>query len=352
MRHKSIFRVIIFTALLALTGAQCISFGGGATASTAGGVFKSQNNGAQWVQKATLFTSAGIKSFGGVNITSLSIDPEDHLALYAATRENGMFYSYDGGESWNLSNYIAKGDVGSIAVDPKNKCVIYAALDNQVMKSSDCNRTFARAYNEATPQTFVTAVAVSPFNSSVVFAGTSRGTFLKSVDGGASWSIRGNAVGIVHDIILDSRNSSVVYVSVTGRGIWKSINGGDAFQDMSVSLRSANANDVRRIVLDRATPDAILLASKQKLLRSTDGGATWAVLPTISREGVDITALAVNPKNSKEVYYGTASTFYRSIDGGQNWSTQRLPSTRQASALIVDPENPATIYMGMLEIKK
>ncbi len=352
MRHKSIFRVVIFTALLALTGAQCIKFGGGAATSTAGGVFKSQDRGMQWVQKATLFTSAGMKSFGGVNITTFSLDPQDHFALYAGTKENGMFYSYDGGESWYSPKNVASGYVGSVAVDPKNKCVIYAALGNQVMKSVDCNRTFKRVYNEATPQTFVTAIAVSPFNASIVYAGTSRGSLIKSVDAGNSWSIQGKVSGSVHDIVPDSRNSSLVYVAVTGKGIWKSTNGGEQFQDITASLRPAQVTDVRRLVLDQATPNALLLAAKQKLLRSVDGGVTWAVLPIISREGVEISALAVNPKNSKEIYYGTGSTFYRSIDGGQNWSTERLPSTRQASALLVDPENPAVVYMGMLEVKK
>lgn len=351
-QHKLIARIVLFAGAFTLIGAQCIKFGGGAATSTAGGIFKSQNRGEQWLQKAALFTSAGIKPFGGVNITTLAFDPQDRLAIYAGTRENGMFYSYDGGESWYLPKDVASGYVGSIAVDPKSKCVIYAAQGNQVMKSVDCNRTFTRAYNEATPQTFVTAVAVSPFNAAIVYAGTSRGTLLKSVDAGNSWSIQGRVSGSVYTIVPDSRNSSLIYVLVTGRGFWKSTNGGQQFQELTPALRSANATDVRRLVLDRATPNALLLASKQKLLRSTDGGATWTALPIISREGVEITALAVNPKNSKEIYYGTASTFYRSVDGGQNWSTERLPSTRQASALLVDPENPVVIYMGMLEVKK
>ena len=152
---------------------------------------------------------------------------------------------------------------------------------------------------------------------------------------------------------IDAREATIVYASVEGRGVWKSVDEGKSFKDMSEGLKQIkDAKDVRRLIADRATPGALILASKNKVSRSTDGAVSWTSLPILSPETVEIFSLAVNPKNLKELYYGTATTFYRSSDGGANWSADKLPSNRQSSALLVDPENPLVIYLGVLEVKK
>lgn len=350
--HK-LTRLVFFTVALTLFGAQCIRFGGGGAQGAGGGVFKSVNRGEQWTQKVAVPTSGGVKNFGGANVTVLTIDPQDHQAIYVGTRESGMFYSYDGGESWSGAKAMATGFVAAIAVDPKNKCRIYVAHGAQIKRSNDCSRTFEMIYNEAAPQTFVSAVVSHPLNPSVLYAGTTRGAVLKSVDSGASWTIQANLQGKIVDLVVDPRSTAIVYAAVGGRGVWRSTDDGRTFQDISGGFKTiSDANDVRRLILDRATPHALLLASKYKLMRSTDDGATWVTLPIISPESVEILALAVNPKNSKEVYYGTATTFYRSLDGGQSWSTEQLPTKRQASSVLVDPVEPATIYLGILEVKR
>lgn len=350
---KPLSRLVFLILILTLTGAECIRFGGGTGEGAAGGVFKSVLKGEEWVHKVAVPTATGVRNFGGANIITLTIDPQDHLALYAGTRENGLFYSYDGGESWNQAKALASGFVSTIAVDPKNKCTIYAATGNRILKSTDCNRTFTPIYNEAAPLTSISALAISPFNSAVLYAGTTKGALIKSVDSGNTWSIQGNVRNRVVDLVLDPRASITVYAAVEGRGVWRSSDDGKTFKDMSAGLKKIkDANVVRRLIADRATGSGLLLASKHKISRSVDGGVTWAALPIISPETVEILALAVNPRDSKELYYGTATTFYRSSDGGERWSADKLPTKRQASALLVDLENPAVIYLGAMEVKK
>ena len=351
---RAFAKILIMLGTLALIGAQCISFGGGgASQGAGGGIFKSANRGDEWLQKVAIPTASGMKNFGGTNVTALAVDPQDHLAIYAGTRESGMFYSYDGGESWMQTTNIKSGFVATVAVDPKNKCVVYAATGNRIMKSVDCNRSFEPIYNESAGETFVTALSISPFNSAVLYAGNAKGALIKSTDGGLAWSNQGNLRGRIVDIVADPRNSSILYAAVAGRGVWKSENGGETFRDLSENMKAIkDVKDVRRLVADRATPNALLLASRHKLSRTTDGGLTWTALPIVSPETIALLALTVNPKNSKEIYYGTATTFYRSSDGGEKWSTEKLPTKLQASYLLVDPENTTTIYLGVLEVKK
>jgi hypothetical protein len=52
------------------------------------------------------------------------------------------------------------------------------------------------------------------------------------------------------------------------------------------------------------------------------------------------------------MYYSTATVFYKSSNGGANWTTKRLPTTRIGSALMVGGNDPNTIYLGTLQVKQ
>ena len=51
-------------------------------------------------------------------------------------------------------------------------------------------------------------------------------------------------------------------------------------------------------------------------------------------------------------YYGTDKTFYRTNDSGKTWTTKSLPSTGAATSLLIDFDNPQTIYLGITKLKK
>jgi hypothetical protein len=66
----------------------------------------------------------------------------------------------------------------------------------------------------------------------------------------------------------------------------------------------------------------------------------------------NIFCLAVDPENSQGIYYATENTFYKSLDGGENWSSKKLPSTRAATALAIDPDDPKVLYLGFTRFGK
>lgn len=350
---KAFSKLFILFSVLLLTGAGCVSFSSGPTGSD-GGIFKSVNGGEDWLQKTNLYTSAGIKDFKSANLVDLVIDPQDHLAIYASTQQSGMFYSYDGGESWRQPDAVKSGFVTEIAIDQNNKCAIYVATTNRILKSADCNRTFEEIHRESSEANYITALAISPFNSSLLYAGTIKGGLLKSADAGKTWVLEHQfADRKIVDIIIDGNNQSVYYVALFGRGIWKTQNNGNSFEDISEALRSfQGGSDVRRLVADQNNASTLLLSVRNKLLRSVDGGTSWEKLPIISPESIDILALAVNIENLKEIYYGTATTFYKSNDGGESWSTKKLPTSRAATAILIDPKAKNTIYLGVTKINK
>jgi photosystem II stability/assembly factor-like uncharacterized protein len=110
---------------------------------------------------------------------------------------------------------------------------------------------------------------------------------------------------------------------------------------------------MRRLIISSSSPETLFLACKYGILVSRDTGQTWEALNLLTKPGsVEIYSLAVDPNDSKRLYYATASTFYRSQNGGVSWVTKKLPSSRAATYLLVDAKDSNVIYMGMTKIEK
>jgi photosystem II stability/assembly factor-like uncharacterized protein len=92
--------------------------------------------------------------------------------------------------------------------------------------------------------------------------------------------------------------------------------------------------------------------------KTTDAGVTWN--PIFDGQPVaSIGALAVAPSNPNILYAGTGESdirsalstgdgVYKSTDGGQTWRNIGLQDSRQISRIVVDPQNPDVVYVGVL----
>jgi len=91
----------------------------------------------------------------------------------------------------------------------------------------------------------------------------------------------------------------------------------------------------------------LIFISKFGMLKSADGGATWKVVELLpASKTTGILAVAVNPLNSSEFYYATASTLIKTTDGGSKWSSQKLPYGRLTTDIKINHINPEIIYLS------
>ena len=352
-------KLLLLLPLFALALSGCtLSFntgvGNGAGSASDGGIFKSLNKGANWTQKALIQTVGARRSFVGADIISLAMDPSDNKALYAGSFDNGLLYSYDGAESWQVATTLGKVTVVDVAVDPADKCVIYAAVANKVFKSDDCGRTWAPVYFDNDLRVIISALAIDQAASHNIFIGASNGNIIRSSDKGASWRAVGRLDSQVDKIVISPASSKIMFAGTSGRGIFRSANGGDKWESLSDQLKAFDgSNRFRDLVIVKAEKTILFLASNYGLLKSDDDGNTWSKIDLLTAEAeARIYAIAVNPNDAKEIYYTTGTTFYHSLDGGKNWISRKMPTSRAGAKLLLDPKNPAMVYLAVKQIKK
>src|SRR3954471_12808476 len=86
--------------------------------------------------------------------------------------------------------------------------------------------------------------------------------------------------------------------------------------------------------------------------KSEDGGTRYK--PIFDEQSVQsIGAVALDPKNSKNVWVGTGESWtrnsvsvgngiYKSSDGGETWTYTGLPNSERVAKIVVSPENSDT----------
>ncbi len=321
---------------------------------TDGGVFESLNKGANWAQKTLIQGVNTRRSFSGIDIISLALDPSDNKAIYAGSILNGLFYSYDGAEGWQVATGLGKVTITGIAVDPADKCVVYAASDNKIFKSDDCSRTWTQVYFDNDLKAVVNALVIDHASSNNIFIGTSNGDIIKSSDKGASWRALDRFDSPVEKIVISPANQKIMFAGTTARGIFRSVNGGDTWEKLAGKLEAFDgSNRFRDLVMVKAEKPTVFLANNYGLLKSTDDGNTWSKIELLTaEEEAKIYSIAVNPDDAKEIYYTTGTTFYHSLDGGKNWIAKKLPTSRAGVKLLIDPKNSAIVYLAAKKVTK
>jgi photosystem II stability/assembly factor-like uncharacterized protein len=252
---------------------------------------------------------------------------------------------------------LTTGRIQDVAIDPKNPSVWYvAAASGNLWKTDNRGNTWTPAFDEYGAFS-LGAVTVDPKDSNVVWLGAGENAnqrsvsfgdgVYKSTDAGKTWKRMGleNSEHI-QNIVVDPRNSSVVYVTAIGplwaaggdRGLYKTTDGGNTWKAV---LTIGPDTGVTDMVMDPKKPDVIYAAAYQRrrhvgqlvgggpesgLYKSIDGGIKWTKLtkglPTVEMGRI---GLAVNWKNSNTVYALVTAQkgqggFFRSDDAGATWT--------------------------------
>lgn len=349
MRKQMLVKAFLASLVLLLSGCSL------STSSKApdGGVWKSADTGKSWQQANDVLATKGkVLGLGSVGINRISFDPQDNKTIYLATEGSGVFYSLDAGVSWQGFVQLPKATFNDVAVNPKNKCVVYAVTGNKLFKTENCGRDFSNVYYHQKDQVIINAIAIDFYDPQVVYLGTSEGELLKSTDGGRAWQTSYRAGSAVIDLLIDPADSRIVYAGTQKNGLFKTVNSGGAWTEIDTGIKAySGVSEYRRLLVDPATVGGLIFVSKSAIIRSSDRGASWKPMELLpSQKAVVITSAGVNPQNSSELYYTTASTLVKTADAGNTWSSTKLPHTQNTSFFAIAKDGSA--YLATKKIKK
>lgn len=349
---------VFFLLVVMLMASGCtIQLGGSSQgAANDGGVWKSLDGGKTWSQVVEVAATGGKKSsIANINVTRMIFDPQDNQTLYLSTEKNGIVYTYDGGAVWRQFKELNSGAVAAVAVDAQNKCLLYAITGNKLYKSVDCGRFWDNIYFHPKSTVVLTDVVVDYKQSGNVYLTTNAGEILKSVNGGQSWTVVYNLKsGVFSDILMDDDNPAVLYAVTDKKGLYKTVDGGGVWSSLGEGLKSyTSSHEFKSLIVDQATADSLLLISKYGALRSANGGQDWTVLNLLpEKKSAVVYTAAIDPKDSKKIYYATDNSLVSTTDGGATWTSKKLPFSRTPTQILVDPKNTDVIYLSTLKTNK
>jgi photosystem II stability/assembly factor-like uncharacterized protein len=225
----------------------------------------------------------------------------------------------------------------------------------------------------------VTTVTGVPSQPRTFYMGVASGGLFRTTDGGASWAPVSDGkipLGSMGAIAVADSDPNVIYVGTgsdglrsnvsTGRGVYKSADGGETWQFAGLS-GAGQIGAVRvhptdpNVVWVAAVGDAFKRNTERGVFKTTDGGKTWRKALYVN-DGVGAMDVEVQPGNASVVYAWMSRLerkpwtiisgskdggFYRSTDGGETFAkvTAGLPSELVGKAnLAVTNAKPDRVY--------
>ncbi len=324
----------------------------------------------------------------GGRVIAVAGDPNDIATFYFGAVAGGVWKTTDAGVTWrNVSDgFFKTASVSDLCVSPSDPNVIYAGMGEStirtdvthgdgVYKSTDAGNTWQHCGLADTRH--IGKVRVHPRNPDRVFVAAlghafgpneERGVF-RSLDGGKSWekilyvSEKAGAV----DLSIDPQNPEILYASFwethrhfwelssggPGSGLWKSIDGGDTWTDISrakglpkegllgkigVSASPAQAGRVWALVESQNDPG---------LYRSDDFGGSWQLVsdnPDLRQRPWYYMHVFADPQDSESVYVLNLN-LWKSVDGGKNF-TEIATAHGDNHGLWIDPKNNRRMIEG------
>jgi len=184
----------------------------------------------------------------------------------------------------------------------------------------------------------VRVFAVDPFESGVVYCGTSRGNFYGSHDAGATWeplasgpAFPGSYVtALIADPAVPGRLWAAVAGELSGGRVVVSDDRGATWKTL---LQSSGAVTTRALALAPGEPRMLAAGGDDGVRLSPDGGKTWRQTGQGVSGLFQVESLAFDPADRGTLYAGTWRQAFRTRDGGASWS-------RIAEGMVLD----ATVY--------
>jgi photosystem II stability/assembly factor-like uncharacterized protein len=320
-------------------------------------------------------------------VPTLAFHPTDRNVLYVGTSAGGVWKSTNEGASWvPLTDDQCSLVIGAIAVDPVNPQIVYAGTGEPSETSQGCGmlrstdggttwRTFGQeVFTPSLSQSWamynivIDRASAGSATSTTILAATLRG-IMRSTNSGQTWSVVTPALTF-SDIVQHPTDPNIMYAarvgvsgSATPPGLWRSGDRGATWS--TVTTFPADSVGRLEIAVSRDQPGSVWLvgASPDRrfggLYRYDDATGFRTTLVATGVNSAPAVAnrnnfgaqseynlmIAVDPRDANVIFVGGVRAF-RSGDGGQTF-TEIAPQIHcDWHVIAVDPNDSRRVFSG------
>jgi photosystem II stability/assembly factor-like uncharacterized protein len=325
------------------------------------GVYKTTDGGKTW--KHTLYVD---DTTGAVDI---DINPQNPNELYAAvwskTRSawkfhesgatSGIYKSTDGGDTWKKisgegSGFMHGDRIGriGIAVYPKNPSIVYAIVDNNMIKPDTSRKTADTLYKKKDFKDMGEDAFLQLDQKKL-------DTFLKKNNFPVKYS-----AAIVMDMVRNKKvKPSALYdyldfddgfqnAGIYGAEVYRSDDGGATWKkanDKGLTLYSTYGYYFGKIFVSPMNENKLVITGVP-IQMSTDGGKTFKNIDKRNVHG-DHHAVWIDPKRDSHIIDGNDGGCNITYDNGEHWFFANAPAVGQYYGITLDNDKPYNVYGGL-----
>ncbi|HUI28987.1 MAG TPA: T9SS type A sorting domain-containing protein [Candidatus Acidoferrales bacterium] len=323
-------------------------------------VYTSTNGGASWTVLSSATSNNGFGGNQGWYNNVIGVDPTHPDTVYIGGID--FWKSTNGGQTWtNLTNGYGTYNGSNIHVDQHaiafasgNGSVFYIGNDGGVWKTSNGASTFTDCNTNLQTIQFYD-IDADQGNSTKTVGGTQDNGTESDNQPSTTWNeIYGGDGGYV---LIDPKNSNIVYTEYVNGQLFKSTDGGNNFSVITAGISEAGYW-LTPYVMDPVN-DNLLYCGTSKIYKSTNGGSNWTAISSNLKSSSDLfTTMSISPVEGSVIYAGISgyrgaadtAFLFVTINGGSSWNniSGNLPSGTNFARVTADPTQKGVAYIAVL----
>lgn len=294
------------------------------------------------------------------HLRSLAFDPlrAGHLLSTDGTQ---VFESVDGGEYFYRRDFPTQqspATLQQVIFDPlvprrwwiaaAATCAFCTGPDQGIFRSDDEGASWNRVFDQPSHR-----LVADPQASGHLYALVAQQVY-RTTDGGGSWQLLANFGAPVLDLWADSSFPGILLVSHR-LGVVRSFDGGATFLPVPLGLRPGPGGQPGEVVRSflqvagrlYAAVDGVDGHPGRGVIESPDLGTTWSLSSERGFTAASVADVEGDPAAAAGILVATREGVYRSTDGGATYlRTLATEGPASATALLVDPHDATgrTVY--------
>lgn len=352
--------------------------------------YKTTDGGKTWIGLYSHNNSDGSFTSNGLDVTTcygIHFDPFDKDHFFICYTDIGLFHTYSGGQSWLHSIKgippVWQNTCYEVEFDPEIKGKIWSvwanahdlprtkmfgsrgfdAYEGGVAVSVDGGLTWVKCGKGLPDNSVCTNIHLDP--SSVAGERTlyvsvfGKGIY-KSTDDGTSWNLSNSGLdsNLFAWQIRQNRKGRLFSLFSRGLSNGKVVDGSVYFSDdkaMSWDRLTLpdSVNGPHDLLTDPADPEIMYVSCwprtvngndiKGGVIKTSDGGTSWK---QVFDERIRVNSAGMDPENPAIVYINTfQNAAYRSEDSGQTWKRIEGYRFKWGQRAVPDVNNPGMLYL-------